>query len=501
MCACEHVCFVHVCECACVRVCVRVCAGACVYVCACVHTCVRAGMCVRVRGCTSRRPTSTTWVYPHCVPVNAAVCGNQLCELGEPCAAPTTPASANAIVNSTDCCLVDCPTPVYPCPISVHGDVCSGRGVCLPASGVCDCHRGYTGVDCSACDDGYTSMGTSPSSPTTCVYLPGARSSCSDGVLDGDETSVDCGGGLCPPCIVRVAVSWTGGGGSSQQRVAVVATVVVVVAALAVAVPLVVLYLRWRATRRNVDGSAAKHRRSTTVSVSGAGGGGGDSDGNARHGRSKRRGTVVVDARVARTSGDVGNSSGANQSSSGGGKSRASLAVAPMPSAALVVQSKVSADSEVETDPGNKATAAPPAPAVLLLLSESKSESDSIRPASAVRVTPAGGIAGTTSAGGSAQSIIRSLWQSPMIASGSGRDDCRSRTDSRSSSARPPSAVSRPATTTSVTAVTVQSKWFGSGGDVGAVGGGVGMSESASHRNLKSSEEANILYQREKSEL
>jgi hypothetical protein len=58
--------------------------------------------------------------------------------------------------------------------------MCNGAGVCVACFHASDCHQGQV---CSAMN--------------TCV-----PPSCTDGVLDGLETDVDCGGGTCPPCAV-----------------------------------------------------------------------------------------------------------------------------------------------------------------------------------------------------------------------------------------------------------------------------------------------------------
>ena len=36
---------------------------------------------------------------------------------------------------------------------------CSGRGVCYPASGRCDCYTGYTGDKCEKCASGWIRFG------------------------------------------------------------------------------------------------------------------------------------------------------------------------------------------------------------------------------------------------------------------------------------------------------------------------------------------------------
>jgi hypothetical protein len=63
------------------------------------------------------------------------VCGNRVCEIGE---------------DSTAC----------PSDCAFTGSSCTqgcSSGVCMPASGACECYPGYTGPDCSTCGSGYVS--------------------------------------------------------------------------------------------------------------------------------------------------------------------------------------------------------------------------------------------------------------------------------------------------------------------------------------------------------
>ena len=129
----------------------------------------------------------------------AGACGNGVCEFGETCGlvaertvAPaamraaedavaartraygTWTESLNAAIAAADenvdlpgpavaaaataCCPEDCPFQLKPCP-APEGSVepCGGRGRCLPAVGQCDCFpgRGWTGVACDECAEGY----------------------------------------------------------------------------------------------------------------------------------------------------------------------------------------------------------------------------------------------------------------------------------------------------------------------------------------------------------
>ena len=65
------------------------------------------------------------------------------------------------------------------------------------AAGSCNCHHGYIGPACDQCDRNHVSI------RSLCVFLPGAFVSCGDGVRNGNEEGVDCGGphcsAQCPP--------------------------------------------------------------------------------------------------------------------------------------------------------------------------------------------------------------------------------------------------------------------------------------------------------------
>lgn len=118
-------------------------------------------------------------------------CGNGQCEVGEAC-------------TSAAChpgCAMDCPPYAGTCPLGLtsSGDVseCSGSGNCAQGSGKCVCFTGYTGSACGDCDAaGYIRLVRGG----PCIFIPGAIATCTDGVKDGNELGVDCGGPNCGPC-------------------------------------------------------------------------------------------------------------------------------------------------------------------------------------------------------------------------------------------------------------------------------------------------------------
>jgi hypothetical protein len=119
------------------------------------------------------------------------VCGNNQCEFGEACVDEAC---------STGC-RTDCPIPLVSCPQGTNRlgiqSPCSGSGSCSSASESCLCFQGYAGNDCSQCAPYYLRIGTS------CVFMPGAFASCTNGVKDGNEDGVDCGGPNCNPCAIH----------------------------------------------------------------------------------------------------------------------------------------------------------------------------------------------------------------------------------------------------------------------------------------------------------
>lgn len=120
----------------------------------------------------------------------AAACGNGRCEYSEQCKDPWC---------STGC-PVDCPSYSHGCPVGRNSDglnaTCSSFGTCQSLSTLCSCYTGYSGVACEVCAPKYHRV----SSTGRCVYLTGNTVTCDDGVKNGNEEGVDCGGPNCVAC-------------------------------------------------------------------------------------------------------------------------------------------------------------------------------------------------------------------------------------------------------------------------------------------------------------
>ena len=119
-----------------------------------------------------------------------AACGNSQCEFGEQC--------TDVACATGHQCARDCPPAASSCPVA-NDLLCSGNGACLGATGVCVCFAGHVGDACEHC--GPTSV--RGGNLHTCSLLPGealAVATCTDGILNGFEDLVDCGGSACKSC-------------------------------------------------------------------------------------------------------------------------------------------------------------------------------------------------------------------------------------------------------------------------------------------------------------
>jgi len=124
----------------------------------------------------------------------------ELCSPGEEC-------SDGVCVDPCDECEMDevCVSGACedPCARCGPGDECVG-GVCQPSCATIDCVEGFTCIDgaCFApCDE---SVFPPCGGEEHCVPLDTGDlvclGSCADGIRNGTETDVDCGGYLCAPC-------------------------------------------------------------------------------------------------------------------------------------------------------------------------------------------------------------------------------------------------------------------------------------------------------------
>lgn len=77
---------------------------------------------------------------------------------------------------------MDCPHFAIACPAPDNGTLCSGTGVCITASGQCECFGGYKGPKCDQCETGFARlMGSSG----PCIRVP--QPGCFDGAQNGYE--------------------------------------------------------------------------------------------------------------------------------------------------------------------------------------------------------------------------------------------------------------------------------------------------------------------------
>ena len=78
----------------------------------------------------------------------SGVCGNGVCEIGE-----------QSVGDVIGACPRDCALSFHACPSNNTSKGCSGHGICSPATGICDCLPGYTGLACEVCQGGYELVG------------------------------------------------------------------------------------------------------------------------------------------------------------------------------------------------------------------------------------------------------------------------------------------------------------------------------------------------------
>ena len=202
-------------------------------------------------------------------------CGNGRCEFGEEC----------RDLGCTNGCASDCPAYYSSrCPGGYDTNnafvKCSGHGACSLYADACTCYQGYSGNNCGSCAVGY--MRTRANGP--CVFLAGALSSCKDGVKNGNELGVDCGGPNCPACRNPVT--------SSNLAIIVIGGLCAAVAVGVLAVVGFRMYTRGKVGRVDVVVSAV-----SAAAAGGAVGGNGRLVGTAASGRSAHQlkaGTPIV---------------------------------------------------------------------------------------------------------------------------------------------------------------------------------------------------------------
>ncbi len=110
------------------------------------------------------------------------------------------------------------------------GKVCDAKGVCVECNAAGDCTTGVCmlnqcvpatcadgvqngsetdidcgGADCADCADGLKCDTAGDCQSHVCTGMVCATATCSDNIVNGDETDVDCGGATCSPCAPGLA--------------------------------------------------------------------------------------------------------------------------------------------------------------------------------------------------------------------------------------------------------------------------------------------------------
>jgi len=138
---------------------------------------------------------------------NPGACGAAaVCASVSNCPAPGTACILTSC--TTGCCDSTFAPLATPCADS-GGTVCDGTGKCVGCLKASDCDTG-TVCAVAACDTAtHTCSSTDAPLGTACSDGGGtvcngagkcAAAHCADGIEDGDESDVDCGGATCPPC-------------------------------------------------------------------------------------------------------------------------------------------------------------------------------------------------------------------------------------------------------------------------------------------------------------
>jgi hypothetical protein len=170
---------------------------------------------------------------PFCVPGLVTECkcddgriGKQACASDgsafSPCKCPTPfPSCKDGTLNGSETD-IDCGGPDCPpcedeqlcradadcrskhCSAGICGVTCVQNGTCKPCSdGVQDgieTDVDCGGAECLPCDPGKSCKTASDCSSRVCVNSRCAKPTCSDFIKNGDEVDIDCGGSFCPSC-------------------------------------------------------------------------------------------------------------------------------------------------------------------------------------------------------------------------------------------------------------------------------------------------------------
>jgi hypothetical protein len=197
--------------------------------CASDSDCVAGTYCLN-NSCTGACPESSCPDASQCVSGRCYLdsCPSGPCAMGDVCANDVcqSPACVTATCTSSQACVQgQCYAIACGHRTCLNGRVCD-QNVCTDprcigvsctapqacVAGTCkvpSCTDGIqdgteTDIDCGGscppCTDGRGCLKNSDCTSNACVQSVCSEPSCTDGIQDGNETDVDCGGGACPPC-------------------------------------------------------------------------------------------------------------------------------------------------------------------------------------------------------------------------------------------------------------------------------------------------------------
>jgi stigma-specific protein Stig1 len=127
---------------------------------------------------------------------NCGACGN-VCPTGQTCSNSTCVPAGQVTCSPTTACPTEPNTSFPSCQ----------NGTCIWActTGFADCdHNALNGCETNITSDAKNcgGCGITCAQGQACVGGACSASTCTDGIKDGNETGIDCGGGTCPPCAV-----------------------------------------------------------------------------------------------------------------------------------------------------------------------------------------------------------------------------------------------------------------------------------------------------------